>query len=197
MIPDYNNKKDGHKYKSARANTLKVMPFNDSCDGWYCVVVVDKLVNLNLSFINYHIPTPITTLDTTITNTSARGLYLSADSPHSDNNPSAPSIILGTITGQIQNLRPRVGLSPPNCHIICATGTYSQPLITQCLESAAFVMLISRSSSPNILSLSLTLPERPYSQGDVKSTVRYCGDSLYTLGCMTYHSVLPVLPPSG
>ena len=81
---------------------MKGIPFKNSWDEWYCGVVTDKLVNQNLQSINYHIPIPITTSDIEITNTGTCGLYLSTDSPHSDKNPPALTMILVTETGHIQ-----------------------------------------------------------------------------------------------
>ena len=81
---------------------MEGMSFNKGWDEWYCGVVTDKLVNQNLQSINYHIPIPITTSDIEITNTGTCGLYLSTDSPHSDKNPPALTMILVTETGHIQ-----------------------------------------------------------------------------------------------
>ena len=102
MSPDCKNKKEVHKENSTRGNTTKGMTFNEGWDELYCGVVVDKLVNLNLKSIIYRSPTPIPTSDTAISDASVRGLYLSAYAPHSENNPSAPTIIVGTFTGHIQ-----------------------------------------------------------------------------------------------
>ena len=63
--------------------------------------LVNKVVNCNLQYINYRIPNPIHILDTAISGTDNSNLYLSADAPQSEKNPSAPPIIVGISTGYI------------------------------------------------------------------------------------------------
>ena len=83
---------------------MKEITFNKGLGEWYCGVVVDKWVNFNLPAINYRSPTPITTLETAISNTSTSGLYLSTYSSYSDKNLSIPPIIVDTATGHIQKI---------------------------------------------------------------------------------------------
>ena len=52
MSPECKNKKDCHREKSTRANTVKVITFNKVWDEWHCGIVVDKLANLILHYIN-------------------------------------------------------------------------------------------------------------------------------------------------
>ena len=99
--PWLQEKNEGHKNKATQGNTMKGINFNKGWDEWYCWIVVDKLVNCNLKYINYRIPTPITTSDTAIDSTGASGLYPSAESPHWDKNKSTPSVIVGTTTNWV------------------------------------------------------------------------------------------------
>ena len=122
------------------------------------------MVNCNSQYINYCIPIPIPTLDTTIDNFSARGLYLSADVPHSDKNQFAPPIILGTANGKIHNIWLYVGIYPSICLISGARVKYYPTSTTHWLLSYPFVTWIENYSSPTRLSLSLTFPERKLSR---------------------------------
>ena len=73
---------------------MRVIPFNKVWDEWYCGLLVDKLANITLPAINYRSPTPIPTLETATANTGASGLYLSADTPHSDKNPYIEELLV-------------------------------------------------------------------------------------------------------
>ena len=104
MRPDFKNKKEGYKDKAVQGNNTKGMHFKKVWDGWYCGIVVDKVVTWNLKYINYCSPTPISSSDSAISNTGTGGLYLSEDTPQLEKYPSAPTIIVGTATGHTQKI---------------------------------------------------------------------------------------------
>ena len=83
---------------------MKGISSNNGLDDLYCGVVLYKVDSLTLTSINCLSPTLpyFPTLDTTISDTSASGIYLSADATHSNHNPYYPYIIVVTATAHIQ-----------------------------------------------------------------------------------------------